>query len=168
MQELLHNLGIDGKLFLSQAANFLILLFVLHRFAYRPLLKLLHERRTKIEEGLERAEEADRRLGEANEMMKEKLREAEGEALRMMKHAEEKAKKKEAEMLAAAREKETAMLADTDKIIAAKAEVARKKMEAEAAVLVREALIKTVEMKPGAIDEALVGRALRETGKSLQ
>ena len=47
MLELAEKLGLDWKLLLSQAVNFLVLLALLRQFAYKPLLKILKERRTK-------------------------------------------------------------------------------------------------------------------------
>ena len=38
MSELLSKLGIDWRLLIAQLINFLILLFVLRRFAYKPIL----------------------------------------------------------------------------------------------------------------------------------
>lgn len=49
-----------------QALNFLILLFILHRVLYKPLIKLLNEREKKIREGIENAEKADLILKEAS------------------------------------------------------------------------------------------------------
>lgn len=55
---LLASLGINLELFLAQLLNFAILLLVLWRFAYKPLLKLMNARSEKIEKGLKNAEEA--------------------------------------------------------------------------------------------------------------
>ncbi|MBI3335324.1 MAG: F0F1 ATP synthase subunit B [Candidatus Portnoybacteria bacterium] len=58
MQELITQLGIDWKLLLAQVVNFLVLLWVLKRFAFKPLQKFLHERQKRIEKGLNDAEYA--------------------------------------------------------------------------------------------------------------
>ena len=52
--ELLFQLGINWKLFLSQAVNFFILLGVLTFFVYKPLIKVIKERNQKISEGLKK------------------------------------------------------------------------------------------------------------------
>ncbi len=161
MSELFHQLGIDWRLLLSQAANFLILFAVLRYFAYGPLVKLMKERRARIEEGLQKADEADKRLGQMNEMVKEKMKEAEHEALAMMRDTEQRAKSKELDMMDEAKKKEQAMFAQAEKVMLARAEEMRKKVEAEAAELVKEAIVKTVEMKPQAVDEALIDRAIK-------
>ena len=56
---ILGNLGLDPGLFIAQLVNFLVVLLVLWRFAYRPLLKLLSERTEKIEGGLKMAKEME-------------------------------------------------------------------------------------------------------------
>lgn len=68
--ELLTKLGIDWRLFIAQLVNFLILLAVLYKFLYKPLLKLMHDREEKIERGLKQAEEMDARM-RAIEALKE-------------------------------------------------------------------------------------------------
>ena len=73
MSEFISQLGIDWKLLLSQSVNFLLLLTALRIFAYKPIVKLMKDRQAKIEEGLAKADEADRRLDEANAAMKTKM-----------------------------------------------------------------------------------------------
>ncbi|TSC55412.1 MAG: F-type H+-transporting ATPase subunit b, partial [Parcubacteria group bacterium Greene0416_79] len=52
MPELLHALGINWGVFIAQIVNFTILLLVLAKFVYRPVMKLLDGRREKIRETL--------------------------------------------------------------------------------------------------------------------
>ena len=58
MAELLENLEIKWQLLAAQTVNFFILLFVLKKFLYKPMLKFLKERREAIEEGLKKVKEA--------------------------------------------------------------------------------------------------------------
>ena len=60
--EALDSLGIDWKLFIAQVVNFLILLFILRKLLYQPLLKLFDERSQKIEKGLKDAETSSKSL----------------------------------------------------------------------------------------------------------
>ena len=60
--ELLHSLGIDWKLLIAQLVNFVILLAVLYKFLYKPMLKLMQERTIRIEKGLQDANEAEKKL----------------------------------------------------------------------------------------------------------
>jgi F-type H+-transporting ATPase subunit b len=163
MQELFTQLGIDWKLLLSQAVNFGLLLIILTFFAYKPLLRTLKERRTKIEEGLAKAEEADARLREAHRLKTEKLKEAEQEAIVLMQRSEAKMKEHEAKLLAEAKKKELELLSSAERLAKAKQDEAAAAARKEAAALVKEALVKTVELNPNAVDEALIARAVEQT-----
>jgi len=97
--EALANLGIDWKLLTAQAVNFLILLFVLRRFAYRPMLDFLEQRSDRIEQGLKDAEAAQVKLAQMEEREKATLAAARGEARSIVEAAEASAKKRDAERL---------------------------------------------------------------------
>jgi F-type H+-transporting ATPase subunit b len=160
MQELLTQLGIDWRLLLSQAANFLILLIVLRLFAYKPLLKLLKERRRKIEEGVQKAEEANLRLEEANISAKARIKKAEEEAMNILRQTEARAKQLEAELLQKAKEKEAEAMRTAELIIRAKAEEEKSALRKEAAAMVKKAIIKAVELEPEKIDDKLIEKAV--------
>ena len=165
MSELISQLGVDWRSLASQAVNFLLLLIALRLFVYKPVLKILRDRKTKIEEGLIKAEEADRRLGGVALKEKERMKKAEEEALALMRKTEEKAKKLEALMLKEAEEKERVALEKTQLILKAKQEEMEKAMEKEAARMVKGALFKTVEMRPNDIDDALIEKAIKQVQK---
>lgn len=99
--EALANLGVNWKLFLAQAVNFLILLFILRRFAYRPMLDFLEKRSERIERGLQDAEAAAKKLSEMEEKEKKVLMVARSEAKTLIEAAETAAKKRDALHLAA-------------------------------------------------------------------
>lgn len=160
MGQFVEKLGIDWKLFLSQTVNFLLLLTVLRLFAYKPLLKIMKDRRRRIEEGLEKAAAADTKLHEINEIAKEKMKAAEQEALILLRQTEEKSKEIEAALLLKAHEKEAELIKSAERTAEGKREEARRIMEQEAAELVKQALVKTVELDPEKIDEALIKKAV--------
>lgn len=62
MEQVLHVFGIDWKLLLINAVNFGLLLAALTYFFYKPLMKLLEERRQKIAGGVAAAEKAEAEL----------------------------------------------------------------------------------------------------------
>lgn len=62
MNDLITKLGIDWKLLLAQIINFLILLWVLKRFAYKPILGALDKRSKKIADSLEQAKQIETEL----------------------------------------------------------------------------------------------------------
>jgi len=165
MQELLSQLGIDWHLLVSQAVNFFLLLVVLWYFVYKPLLKLLHDRQARIEEGLVKADEADKRLLEVDELGKQKLKAADQQAIALLRNTESNAKAIEVQMLEEARKKEAAAMRSMDDVLRAKEADAQRLIEKEAAALVRAALTKTVELSPDKIDEALIAKAVQSAKK---
>lgn len=96
VMEALANLGIDWKLLLAQVVNFVIVLIVLKRFAYQPMLKLLDERTAKIARGLADAELAQNKLSEMEEKERAVLAEARTEAKRILVETDENARKRDA------------------------------------------------------------------------
>ena len=60
--ELIKNFGINPFLLGAQVVNFLIVLFILRKFLYKPIIELLQKRQNAIKEGLKKAEEAEQRL----------------------------------------------------------------------------------------------------------
>jgi len=73
-------LGINLIYLIAHIINFLLLLWLLKRFAYRPVLRMLEERRRRIEEGLKAAdlarEEAARQRAELEKQLEEERRKA--------------------------------------------------------------------------------------------
>jgi F0F1-type ATP synthase membrane subunit b/b' len=132
-------------------------------YVYKPLLQTLHERRARIEEGITKADEADRRLLEADEMKKTKIKEGEAAAMSMLRKTEVDAKDLEARMLAEAKKKEADALKNTESLLRAKEEESRREAEREAGALVRRVLTRTVEMSPEKIDDALIAKAVAES-----
>ena len=55
--EIIKNFGLDPIMLVAQIVNFLIVLFLLKRFLYKPVLETLKKREDTIKEGLKQAEE---------------------------------------------------------------------------------------------------------------
>jgi len=83
--------GLDIKLLAANLVNFLILVAILHKFAYRPILKFVKDRQEKIEKGIKEAELATKKLSEAVEKKKEILSDAHKEAQEVIKKAKDQA-----------------------------------------------------------------------------
>ncbi len=56
--------GLRGDLFVAQLVNFLLVLFVLWRFAYKPIIRLLEEREAKIAKSVADADNVEKRVRE--------------------------------------------------------------------------------------------------------
>lgn len=161
MSEILHQLGIDWKLLASQAANFLVLLVILNFVVYRPLLKLIKERKKKIEQGLQGAAEAEKRLIAIDRMKEERLAEADKQAYAKVSAAENVAKQEAAKIMASAQDKAVATLAqavETTKQLEA-SEMDR--LMKNSSGLIREAIAKATNQNPESIDNVLVSEAAK-------
>jgi len=90
--EIAEQFGVDWWKFLSQCISFSIVAFVLHKFAYQPILQVLAERRKKIEEGLANAEEIKKQLAEAQTQAGELLAKASADAQKLIEEAKAAAK----------------------------------------------------------------------------
>ncbi|MFZ1720533.1 MAG: F0F1 ATP synthase subunit B [Candidatus Moraniibacteriota bacterium] len=110
----LSNIGVDWKLLLAQVVNFGILLFILKRYAYQPMLKMMDERTAKIEKGLLDAEAAQVKLREMEEKERAVLAEARAEAKKILTETEESAKKRDALKVAETEERVKKLLADAE------------------------------------------------------
>lgn len=62
MESIFKDFGIQPILLLAQIVNFLVLLYLLKRFLYKPILKVLDERKERIAKSLKNAEEIEARL----------------------------------------------------------------------------------------------------------
>ena len=165
MDQFVSQLGIDWRLLLSQAVNFLIVLVVLRLFVYKPVLATLHARRTKIEEGVTMADEAKRRLGEAENIKKEKMAEAEEEVMQMFKTSDVRLKQTEAERMAEMEKKAAQVMVNAEMMAKQKQAEFDEALAGNARDLLRMALTKVAAMEPAKIDEALLERATREALK---
>ena len=160
--ELLFQLGINWKLFLSQAFNFFILLAVLTFFVYKPLMRVIKERTKKIQDGLDKAEEADVRLKEVDVIAKGKIKEAEGKSIEIIKLTAQKAKIMEQDFQQQAEIKQKQIAEETAKMVKKQKEEAEKAVLENAVNLVKDLIAKTVELNPKEIDEKLIKKAADE------
>jgi F-type H+-transporting ATPase subunit b len=98
--------GWNPWLFLSQVVSFSIVVLLLKRFAYKPILAVLEERRQRIAEGLLNAEKIKQQLSEAEKRYEEILAKANVNAQKLIDEARESsahlAERKQQEAIAAA------------------------------------------------------------------
>ena len=98
--------GWNPWLFLSQVVSFSIVALLLKRFAYKPILAVLEDRRRRIEEGLLNAEKIKKELAEAQKRYAEILAKANADAQKMIDEARESsahlAERKQQEAIAGA------------------------------------------------------------------
>ncbi|MBI4084925.1 MAG: F0F1 ATP synthase subunit B [Candidatus Liptonbacteria bacterium] len=163
MSELIHNFGIDWKLLLAQVVNFGILLFLLRRFAYRPILAILRKRREGIEHGLRMSEEAERRLASVDIMKEEVLHGAKEEALTIVSAAHDTAKKRKDEMMYEAQMKAEGVVQEAKRVIEKEKAKMGEVVYMNARELITHALAKVLKKMPQeSRDTLLIEEALRE------
>lgn len=127
MGETLQQLGIQWPKLIAQVVNFAIVLFILWKFAYQPVLAMLAQRREKIAEGMANAEQIKAELAAAEASRRQILDKAGADAAKFI----EEARAAAAKVL----EQETQKAIATAKDIIVKArqanetELARMKME---------------------------------------
>ncbi|MDO8618291.1 MAG: F0F1 ATP synthase subunit B [Candidatus Uhrbacteria bacterium] len=95
----LQSLGINGKLFFAQLVNFAIVMIVVWKWVYQPLLKAMDKRQKKIGDGLLYAEQAKQELAEAQHAQELLLKKARQEAQGLIRSAEEQGKKDRQELI---------------------------------------------------------------------
>lgn len=105
------DLGINVPVLIAQLINFTILLVVLRAVLYKPVLRMLDERRTKIEESLSAAERMKRQAAEADRQVQEQLEQARREGQALVAQAQEIAARIQAEAREQARADAEALLA---------------------------------------------------------
>lgn len=112
--EVLAKLGVDWKLLIAQAINFVVLLFVLKRYAYGPILRALEARTKKIEQGLKDAAASEEKLASTVEEEKRIMAAAREEARDILVRAETSAKERDGKMLLETKAKIDKMITDAD------------------------------------------------------
>jgi len=127
MEELVKIFHIDWKLLIAQGINFVIVLWVLYKFAYGPIIKILNERTEKIEKGLKDAEEVGKKVVEIENREKEMIVEAKKEAQQIILEAEKNGNKIKDEMVVEAKVKIDSTLVE-----------AKNKIESEKAKMIQE------------------------------
>jgi len=143
-------LGVNLPGLLFQAINFLLLLFILQKFLYKPILNAIKSRQEKIQKGLEEAERASKRLAEAEAEAERILAEAKAKAQEIISQATQEGNRIREEIIVQAK-------AEASRILE------RARMEAE-----RERELAMAELRRQAIDLAvltarkIVGQALDE------
>lgn len=84
-------IGLDVKALLFQVVNFGILLWLLRRFAYKPLVQILEARRLRIEESLATAERLDAEKAKLATARQQTLAAAEQQAAAVISEARQQA-----------------------------------------------------------------------------
>jgi F-type H+-transporting ATPase subunit b len=118
VENITRTFGVDWSHLIAQIISFCIVCVVLYRFAYRPVLKMLEDRRQQIALGLTNAEKIKAELARTEAQRQEVMTQANTQATRLIEEGH----------LAAARVREQ----ETQKAIAAAEQIIVKSREAAA------------------------------------
>ncbi|HYV27737.1 MAG TPA: F0F1 ATP synthase subunit B [Candidatus Eisenbacteria bacterium] len=87
IEQVAQQFGVDWPHFIAQCISFLIVAAVLYKWAYKPVLGVLEERRQRIAEGLANAEKTKQELATAQTKAQEILNQASAQAGKMIEEA---------------------------------------------------------------------------------
>jgi len=148
--ELFNALGLNIKILIAQLINFAVLVLVLWRFGYKPILKFLDERKEKIEQGVLDAKKAMAKLEEISDKEKEIIKRAKKEALIILEKARKQGDKNRKEIIDEAKEEIGQIINEEKAKIQVEKGETLKEIKREIADLVIKSVEKVLEEK---IDE---------------
>lgn len=157
-------LGVDGKSFLIQLITFLLVLLVLKRFAFKPITKLLDQRRIVIEDGVKMGLKMEKEKAKLDGEITKIMRDARTEADKIIGNGQKEAREIIREAEKVGQRKVDGMLSDAEARISEETNQAKRRLEKEIVGLVSEATEAIVDEKVDAskdaklIDKALKGR----------
>lgn len=157
-------LGVDGKAFLIQLITFALAYLILRRFAFGPIMKVLAERRTTIENGVKLGEQMKKEKAELEKTVAKELSEARTQADSIVADAESAARDKIRSAEEEAQAKAATIIKEGKDRGEQEVVRARKALEAELVGLISDATETIIGEKVDAKkDAALIDRALKES-----
>lgn len=132
----MEQLGINLTLVVTQIINFAILFWLLGKFAYKPMLRAMRERRKRIEEGLELASKMQEEKAKQEERTQQIFDKAQERALKVISKARQEGEKEREKILEDARQEAKQVIDEGLKVLQARQEEAQEEMRKELADLV--------------------------------
>jgi F-type H+-transporting ATPase subunit b len=87
--EIFETFGLDPIIIVAQIVNFLVILYILKRFLYKPLFKTFKTREALIKESIEKAEQARKELEKAKKEERDVMKKAQVTAQQIIAEAKE-------------------------------------------------------------------------------
>ncbi len=81
--------GLNTPFFIAQVVNFILVIFVLKKFAFGPVQAILEQRRSRIAEGEEKLKHIERQLAESEATTAAAIAKANEEAVRLVNEAKQ-------------------------------------------------------------------------------
>ena len=147
MDSIISSFHIDWKIIIAQAVNFIIVFFVLYRYALRPLGKLMDERAKNISTGVEDAKHNAELLNNTKKEYEQVLAKARSEANVVFQNVKTEAEANKKEILAKAQTEVESMIASGKRTLEAEKTKMVEEAKAEIVSLVVKATEKVLEEK---------------------
>lgn len=161
--EILAQLGIDPAVMLAQAVNFFFLLGILTFLVYKPVLKLLDERKNRIADAEKNAKLIDEKLAKTEALTQAEMQKAQAAASKILLAAQENAKAQEEKMVNAAKEKVSKIVEEGRSVIAKERDDAARQIQGEVSKIVILATEKLLSREVKEKDQdKFVAEALKE------
>lgn len=158
-------LGVNGGDFLIQIITFVIVLLILKKFAFKPILKIMDERRKLIDNGVKLGEQMKIKSAKLEDEISEKLREARASADKIISDAQQDARELVQSAEENAKQKVDQISAEAQERIKRETAQARKQLEGELVGLISEATEAIIDEKVDIKKDAeLIDKALRNRG----
>jgi len=139
--KIVQDFGLSWPFFLAQVLNFLIVAFILWKFAFKPVLATLDERQQKIASGLKYAEEMKSKLEAVQEESVASSKRSQAEASKVIDEARKAAKEFLDKQTQEASVKAGEILAKAQQVI----ELEKKKMLGEARTEIARLVVETTQ-----------------------
>ena len=165
-QNMFTSLGIDWKMLIFQGVAFLLLVAVLAKWVFPPLLKAVDDRQSKIEETAKAAEEAREKAEEAEANVEDALKQARKEAADIVATAKTEAAQIAETADAKAKDRADRIVAEAHEGIQKDVLTARKALEKDTLNLVKKAAgLSIAGIADSKLDTAIVKKYVEEAKK---
>ena len=156
-------LGFNLPSLLVFLVNFSLLLVLLYLFAYKPVLKILDDRSSKIKESLEAADKAREEAAQSEVRTQENLQEARREGQRLLDQARELAERYREDEMSKARQEAKAFIGRTRQEIQQERDGAIEEVKSHFATLAIQAAERVIGQSLGAESHReLIAKVLEE------
>ena len=129
--EIFEQLGIEWRLLCVNAAGFLLLLWLLRKFAFGPIGNILAERESEVQQNLSEAEQQRETAARDKQALEGELSRLDQRAQEIMDQAREEAGQQRTEIVSEAREESERLVAEGRAQVATAEEEARQQLRAE-------------------------------------
>lgn len=161
---ILSSLGLDLKLFIAQLINFSIVVLILWRWVYRPLVKTMDARAKKISDGLEFSKQAAELLEGADAKNVQIIKAAKSESHALLQEAAGQAEKQRQQVLAQSKAEAEKILVEGQERLNSEKAAALQAVKQEVANLVA---LSTEKVAAG-LDEATQRRLIQQALKEIE